>query len=88
MAYQSSTNFTGQKRAVTYLNDSTFEFLDLFSKERNIKRSKAMKSMINEHKLCIDLTGRTVWQVIQDNIKLRKELKEHKQALKWQELKK
>jgi len=40
--------------------------------------STVIKKHLNEAKLCEDLTGKTVWQVIKDNIELRKQLNELK----------
>jgi hypothetical protein len=62
------------KRIVSYVNHSTFAFIDSKSYGDKYKRSKTIKRMINEHKICEDLTGKTVWQVIKDNIELRKEI--------------
>lgn len=61
-------------RVVTRIPTPILTWLDSKTKGLNYKRSKVLKSMINEHKLCEDLTGKTVWQVIKDNIELRKEI--------------
>lgn len=61
-------------RVVTRIPTPILTWLDSKTKGFNYKRSKILKSMINEHKLCEDLTGKTVWQVIKDNIELRKEI--------------
>ena len=61
-------------RVVTRIPTPILNWLDLRTKGQNYKRSRVLKAIINEHKLCEDLTGKTVWQVIKDNIELRKEI--------------
>jgi hypothetical protein len=48
------------------------EFID--SKKIDEKRSTTIKKILNEAKLCEQLFNKTVWQVMQDYIKLKKEL--------------
>ena len=47
-------------RVVTRIPTPILTWLDSKTKGLNYKRSKVLKSMINEHKLCEDLTGKTV----------------------------
>lgn len=74
MPYKSSTNNSGKNRVVGYINDASLLYLDAKSKGINRYRSENIRRIINESKLCEDLTGKTVWQVIKDNIELRKEI--------------
>jgi hypothetical protein len=61
-------------RVVTRIPTPTLTWVDSKTKGLNYKRSRVLKAIINEHKLCEELTGKTVWQVIKDNIELRKEI--------------
>jgi hypothetical protein len=61
-------------RVVAYITTPALKWLDEKNKGLSYQRSKNIKRMINEHKLCEELTGKTVWQVIKDNIELRKEI--------------
>ena len=76
MGYKHKNNETGKNRVVSYVNDATLLFLDSNrdKKAKYTQRSATIRRMINEHKICEDLTGKTVWQVIKDNIELRKEI--------------
>lgn len=61
-------------RVVTRIQTPILDWLDSKTKGVDYQRSKVLKAIINESKLCEDLTGKTVWQVIKDNIELRKEI--------------
>jgi hypothetical protein len=72
MAYQNKNCNTGKYRVVSYVCLETVEFID--SKKIDEKRSTTIKKILNEAKLCEQLFNKTVWQVMQDYIKLKKEL--------------
>jgi hypothetical protein len=74
MGYKNKNNSTGKNRICSYINDASLLFLDAQSKGLTRYRSESVRRMINEHMLCENLTGKTVWQVIKDNIELRKEI--------------
>jgi hypothetical protein len=63
-------------RIVTRVSESTLLWVDSKARGMSFQRSKILKKMINEHKMCESLTGKSVWQIIKDNIELRKKLNE------------
>lgn len=72
MGYKHKNNETGKNRVVSYVNDATLLFIDAHRDRK--PRSENIRRILNEHKICEELTGKTVWQVIKDNIELRKEI--------------
>jgi hypothetical protein len=78
--YKSNNCENGKWRRVTYLNDSVKDFLESEQKEMTANRpykvsiSTVMKKHLNEAYLCKQITNKSVWQIIKENIELKKKI--------------